>query len=1179
MDHLEWSERSDRSRFRVPFVVDQDVDLERLDPGKLVVGIKRLLTSDIISLPQLAKEVQTWLYFGLLKLWLQNDFSTECFIEHGVVHTRNLERLCKSQITKENLTETKDGEAVLTAHAATALAFSHAASICFSDYIVAHIARLEEEHEGEPLNLWNSESYVVLFTVPVLLSFLRDILGRIKQESGLTMRLFSGSNVLMTQASGISRTLVAIGRCPSFIRRLKPTIAEVYSLFSFPPNGHHPSHKRCSIDECRAYDVIESEYQTKHTDDCVSSDCGLMGFEDEQLFAIIDQGCIPLVCSTLDETGNLIIQLRAGQLNSRYTAVSHVWAGGLGNLDRNFLPLCQLRRIHFSITRDERPLCTRNSFPEDAGSLHRLKKRIQNLRNDIFAPPETNFWLDTLCVPVYRTESSPSVRPDVSVENNEDSIGRGSPGSLGEPVESASTTSHKVTTSASELRKSTEPLTRPAQMHKYRNDYRRAAINAMARIYAGAERVLVLDPELETEKSEDLKPFEMSLALACSPWMTRSWTLHEGALALNLEFKFASSFHRYSEFSTSSFLFFSPLESLWKEICTDTNHPERPIPLLDYFGRNISDPWSRSNGSKLHNKSLESYDMERFVTVWNALTERRTTRVTDVALILASLLNLSAGEVLTLDPDRRMKAILKHHSILPASILLQPTTSSVGKPDWTPKFPSMDSSTFQMRIPRQFETLKVTADGLVYENFIDDGTWMILQDMPDGCLSFHVGGHSGVPSLHITFFEPPTVGQNHVPGPMLLWLSSTTDSKKRLLGLSFTVVREDMDAFHVAVGDLLWYGRLLGVPDSEHSQHQETCALVLSKHSARGKKSLVIDLSMFPQPLQYVNLTLTDIQSWPDLRWSRTRAFPFLQLGAGGDGILECMILITMASWILPLFLSPGIYCVLLTFSDHKTQVREALFSQKPLFILLYNVIIMVRIFLLYMETLYFRIIEARWMQESWATSFWDPRFSVPSSKSRQPLGNFTKLAVENAYPHFALRACVGYAGLGALFGLETMCQIGPSVWEVFLAGDIYELFLWQMRSFANYREGMVVMYGVVCFGFALDSIGRVFLFSLYLFQWNGARKRARQRKLAEISVEHHIMQAGAFLTFGFWMTWTIGGISWTALAVARARQELIHIWGLVSFLALLVQTPLVYQKLGIGKAVQDYLWGDDLST
>ena len=77
--------------------------------------------------------------------------------------------------------------------------------------------------------------------------------------------------------------------------------------------------------------------------------------------------------------------------------------------------------------------------------------------------------------------------------------------------------------------------------------YRQKAVNSMSRIYAGATKVLVSDPELQTEESAGMTSTEWSLAVNTCPWMARSWTLQEKALDISVYLKSAPEVKPYSD--------------------------------------------------------------------------------------------------------------------------------------------------------------------------------------------------------------------------------------------------------------------------------------------------------------------------------------------------------------------------------------------------------------------------------------------------------------------------------------------------------------------------------------------------------------------------------------------------------------------------------------------------------
>ncbi|KIW66891.1 hypothetical protein PV04_06180 [Phialophora macrospora] len=68
---------------------------------------------------------------------------------------------------------------------------------------------------------------------------------------------------------------------------------------------------------------------------------------------------------------------------------------------------------------------------------------------------------------------------------------------------------------------------------------RALAILNLRRTYQQADMVLVVDAHLEQVDSSSLLVPEIALYIICSTWLTRLWTLQEGALARSLHFQFA----------------------------------------------------------------------------------------------------------------------------------------------------------------------------------------------------------------------------------------------------------------------------------------------------------------------------------------------------------------------------------------------------------------------------------------------------------------------------------------------------------------------------------------------------------------------------------------------------------------------------------------------------------------
>lgn len=98
-------------------------------------------------------------------------------------------------------------------------------------------------------------------------------------------------------------------------------------------------HQFCHSGQCLAYQVLEGEYKTRHvTDNC---NCEENNVDLHQISTLLESGKIPRLSI---ETVNGRIQLHITD-QRQYTAISHVWAHGLGHPGANALPRCQLEKL------------------------------------------------------------------------------------------------------------------------------------------------------------------------------------------------------------------------------------------------------------------------------------------------------------------------------------------------------------------------------------------------------------------------------------------------------------------------------------------------------------------------------------------------------------------------------------------------------------------------------------------------------------------------------------------------------------------------------------------------------------------------------------------------------------------------------------------------------------------
>jgi hypothetical protein len=131
------------------------------------------------------------------------------------------------------------------------------------------------------------------------------------------------------------------------------------------------SHGQCVDAECRAFETSPTTYQKRHAVECSSNQlCRLVGIDTARLASIVEQHALPLVRSTVSQAG-FSMEVVDDMGVQDFAAISHVWAGGLGNFDGNEIYECQALYLHAAMRRS-RPM---------KGTVH--------------------YWLDTLCIPVH----------------------------------------------------------------------------------------------------------------------------------------------------------------------------------------------------------------------------------------------------------------------------------------------------------------------------------------------------------------------------------------------------------------------------------------------------------------------------------------------------------------------------------------------------------------------------------------------------------------------------------------------------------------------------------------------------------------------------------------------------------------------------------------------------------
>lgn len=373
-----------------------------------------------------------------------------------------------------------------------------------------------------------------------------------------------------------------------------------------------------------AYDRIdESTYEPQHPRQ--GCNCAMIESDREKMESIIDSGGIPIcrlraIPRAAGELPELVLQIEPASDEHPFIAISHVWAHGLGNPDRNGLPTCAVFQIHRTTAAIWEELSNKG-----VQHTHDEDGRVQG------------FWMDTLCVPVHKSEFSKRLR--------------------------------------------------------------RKAIAQMREIYNGAAAVCVWDQVLRQRQTLNLT--ETLISISLSPWARRLWTFQEAAFAKRIYVLLKSgvladfdvlvariaqslftsrvstcfnqisiyccaNYHQINTSIYNSRLYSTILPtvlSLWKSLRPYT--PESAIPI----------PFQSSVGSILSSSS-SSMTSADVANILFQLPFRSTTRRSDETICISTILGMSVMPFLEVEAasddelcDQRMIKLLSNLSILPASLV------------------------------------------------------------------------------------------------------------------------------------------------------------------------------------------------------------------------------------------------------------------------------------------------------------------------------------------------------------------------------------------------------------------------------------------------------------------------------------------------------------------------------
>ena len=162
------------------------------------------------------------------------------------------------------------------------------------------------------------------------------------------------------------KRLLASGWCASQTKLILHAYTDIQTLHFLASVSHAESvesHQQCDDQHCKAYQTELGKYEARHlNEDCK---CEELTIDQKSLFAILIEGSLPLLRIHQHQSLNQIsVDIVPSNDASRYVALSHVWAQGLGNPHANGLPRCQLSYL-WELVRQ----LHKASNPEDAREL------------------------------------------------------------------------------------------------------------------------------------------------------------------------------------------------------------------------------------------------------------------------------------------------------------------------------------------------------------------------------------------------------------------------------------------------------------------------------------------------------------------------------------------------------------------------------------------------------------------------------------------------------------------------------------------------------------------------------------------------------------------------------------------------------------------------------------------
>ena len=249
------------------------------------------------------------------------------------------------------------------------------------------------------------------------------------------------------------------------------------------------------------------------------------------------------------------------------------------------------------------------------------------------------------------------------------------------------------------------------------------AIAAMCDTYRNAECVLVICRELSSIPLPST-PDEIFVRIFCCKWMTRLWTLQEGALAARLAFQFADHAIDYD------YLDDRMMAALLNS--TTTSHL-----LGNRANRSLSSVTSIISSESLDH--MQADDRQKvYSSLWSALRHRATSRRSDEAICAAILLGVNLDPVLDAPGEKKMEVFWTNQDEVPTGILwVNGPRMNIDSLHWAPES-LLNHNTWALSFLDKGSWASRCSDGLLFQGI--EGFSLVnvpLPQMTNSVLEFY----------------------------------------------------------------------------------------------------------------------------------------------------------------------------------------------------------------------------------------------------------------------------------------------------------------------------------------------------------------------------------------------------------------------------------------------------------